>query len=135
MAETRAVGNDGAITMPSGVHDAVVRSWSANFPRYLANVTGFGDTYEKNRLGIMGVNGTLTCVPKFDASSTSPGVLDRVANGSSLTLQVASGCTYALTAAFNDIGFNIDKTGDAGLTYAFSNGVSDTITETWDETP
>ena len=134
MATTRATGNDGDVTMPTGTHDAIVRSWSANFPRFKANVTGFGDTYVKSRLGIMDVNGTLTCVPKFDAASHSPGVGDRVANGSALTLQVAASCTYALTAVFEDIGFNIDKTADAGLTYSFSNGVSDTITESWDET-
>lgn len=134
MATTQATGNDGSVTLPSGTHDAVARAWQASFPRVVTDVTGFSNTYQRNRLGLMSVTGSVTCIPKYDAANHSPGVLDRVAGGSALTLQVATGCTYALTAVFGNISFTSDKQGDAGLTYEFANGDSDTITETWDET-
>lgn len=133
MALTAIVGNDGSVTMPTATHDAIVNAWNASFPRVVSRVSGFGDTVERNRLGILSISGSLQCVAKFDAASTSPGVKDRVAGGSALTLLMATGCSYAFTAAFSNISMSSDKHGDATLGFDFVNGDSDTVTETWDE--
>lgn len=134
MALTRAAGNDGGITMPAGTHDAITQAWNLSIPVVTADVTDYADTVQNNRGGIIQPSGSITAVPKFDAASTSPGVADRVANGSALTLQQAAACTYAFAAAlFNRFDFSSVKQGAAGITFGFVNGVG-SFTETWDET-
>lgn len=133
MAVTNIQGYDGGITLPAGTHDGVIRRWNGSFSRATANVTGMTDTLVRNRIGILSISGSASGNPKFDASNTSPGVADAAAGGSALTLTVATGCSYAFTAGFNNWNFNVDKEGESGLEFGFVNGDSSTLTETWDE--
>jgi hypothetical protein len=143
MAITRIIGNDGSIGTGAfaaaggnGTHDGLIRQWEASFPRVATEVTGFTDTLlRQHRLGMTGIEGTLTGVPQFDAASTNPGVGDRVSAGSSTILQVAAGCSYTATLAFQNMSHSVDKTGESVLTVSFVNGVSDALTIAWDETP
>lgn len=135
MATLRFVGNDGGITLPSGTHDAIIRRWSAQFPRVISRVTGFTDTLSHNILGVMNITGSASGTPSGNNTTTSLGIADRVAIGSALTLTVGTGCSFAFTAAFQNISVDSDKEGDAGVSFDFENGDSNTFTETWDETP
>jgi hypothetical protein len=140
MAKTAVIGNDGSISTgvfnqasDDATHNALINYFEVSFPRVVTNVTGFAHTLQRNRLGLMSIDGMLRGMPLFDAASTSPGVKDRVSTGSSVTLTVATGCTYAFTAAFSNFRFTSDKQGNAEFEAQFVNGDSDTLTETWDE--
>lgn len=134
MALTSIIGNDGAITLPSGVHDGVINRWRASFASVVSETTGFGDsTIRRNRLGMLSCEGSASGLPTFDASNSAPGVGDIVAGGSSLVLTVATGCTYTLTAAFSNITHDVNKLGESTLTFDFVNGDVDTLTIAWDE--
>lgn len=135
MAQTRISGSDGSVTLPAATHEAVIRSFDLGFAYATANVTGFEDSVQRNRIGMPALSGTMTGVPTYDAASTGPGFLDAVAGGSSVTWLFVTGCSIAATAGVNDIRGSSDAEGDATLVYSFVNGDSDTITETWDETP
>ena len=143
MAITRIIGNDGSIGTGAfaaaggnGTHDALIRQWEASFPRVASEVTGFTDAnLRQHRLGLTGIEGRLTGSPQFDAATTAPGVGDRVAAGTSTILQVAAGCTYTATLAYQNMSHSVDKTGDSVFSAEFVNGISDTLTIAWDETP
>lgn len=133
MAITRARGADGDVTLPSGVHSARVASWSLVVAVVTSDVSGYTDTVQQNRAGIIQPSGTITGVPEFDAASTDIGIGDVVASGSALTLQVAASCTYALAAAvFNNFTVDSAHQGNAGVQFGFVNGIG-TFTESWDE--
>ena len=134
MAETRAIGNDGSITMPTATSNGVINSWRASFPKVVTEVTGFEDTnIRRNRLGMTSCEGSATGVPRFAATTTDPGVIDRPADGSSTVLTVATGCTYTMNLAFSNITHAPSKLGDNVLTFDFINGDSDTLVVVWDE--
>lgn len=140
MAKTRLVGNDGTISTgvfsqssDNATHNAIINYYTVSFPRVATNVTGFNDNIEHNRLGITRIEGSLRGSTLNGATSTSPGVADRTAGGSSMTLLVATGCTYAFTAAFLNMTFNVEKQGGSEFQTDFLNGDSDTLTETWQE--
>lgn len=131
---TALIGDDGAITLPSGVHDGIINRWQATFASVTSETTGFTDsTLRRNRLGMLSCEGSATGLSQFDAANTSPGVGDIIAGGSSLVLTVATGCTYTITAAFNSIAHDVVKLGDSGLIFNFVNGDADTLTIAWDE--
>lgn len=129
------IGNDGGITLPSGVIGGVINQHSASFPRVVSDVTGFANAViQTNRLGLPSMSGSASGVPAYNAAGTSPGFLDRGAGGDSLTLTYITGCTVLATAAFSNVTISSDKQGDAAIAFEFVNGDSDALTVTWDET-
>lgn len=133
MPLTNIQGYDGGITLPTSAHAGTIQRWNASFSRVTSNVTGFADSVSRNRVGILEISGSASGTPTYDAANTSPGVSNTVAGGSALTLTVATGCSYAFTAAFNAVNLSSDKRGDATLEFSFVNGDSNTFTETWDQ--
>lgn len=134
MAVTRARGIDGSVTLPSGVHAAIVASWTLTVASVTSDVTGYGDTVQQNRLGVLQPSGNATGIPKFDDTDTDIGIGDIAASGSALVLQVAANCTYTFTAAaFNNITVGSVHQGNASVDFGFVNGVG-SLTEAWDET-
>lgn len=131
MPETRAVGSDGDVTLPSG-HNIVTRAWTMNINQPVTDTTGFGDTWRRNRGGVYGGGGSISGVPEFDATSTAPGAAALSNTGGSGTLQVATGCTYGGTMIFSN--FNAGSTQGGEATMSFDYVWDDTVTETWDET-
>lgn len=131
MAETVAVGVDGSVSFISG-HNAVFDSFELMIGQRLVSTTGFGDTFEEVRGGLK--YGSWTCAgkPKFDVSSSAPN-LDGIAGaGGSITLTVATGCTFQFTGVIERGGISSDVNGGARLVY--SGVTSGAVTETWDET-
>lgn len=133
---TFLIGNDGAITLPSGGTVVQVRSYAATLERVESEVTGFGDTGRRKRLGMLDLTGSLNGVPGIDstASTASNSFFNSTATGAlTLTLFDATTTNDARLSAnciFNGFAFNVDKTGDSTLTCNFANadGVAPVVT-------
>ena len=135
MAEQRVVGNDGNITMPTATSNAVIGRWRGNFPKVASETTGFEDSnIRRNRLGMTSFEGSASGVPRFNATTTDPGVGDRPVAGSSTVLTVATGCSYTMDLAMQNIGHDTNKIGESTITFDMVNGDADTLTIVWDET-
>lgn len=130
MALTHAVGVDGAYTK-SDNHGGNITQWSATFSMHLQEITGFASTSDREyRGGIRGGTFTASGNPTFGAANTSPGVTNAARRtGDTITLGVATGCTYAGNAIFQEIGVGSVKAGDATLN--FGGTFSGPVTETW----
>ena len=134
MAETWVTGSDGSVTLPSGnsFHASI---WTGNFTRHISLVTGFGDGGARRVISsVQEAEGSVSGSPTFDASSTAPGV-DAAAPGGALTLQVATGCSYAPTCVFPSFGFQVDYNADNTIDMSWATSSGAAISETWDETP
>lgn len=133
MATTVAVGVDANITFITG-HNACFDTFSFMVGQRLISTTCFGDTYEGVRGGLKYGSWSAEGKPKFDASSTAPGLggTTITKGGGTITLTIASGCTYAFTGIIERGGISADVNGGQRLSY--SGVTSGSITETWDET-
>lgn len=139
MAQTRASGNDGAVTLPTGTHDAIINSWNLALALVVANVTGYADIVQRNRVGCVGISGSATGIPIYGASSTEPfgtsasGIVeaDFVDGGSSFTFTMATGCSLAGTFAVSGVDLSSNKMGDAGITFNVVYGDAAAPTVTW----
>lgn len=135
MAETYVSGVDGSITMPTTAHNMAVKSWSASFTKHTSRVTRFGDAAIRRRQGIQDMTGSLAGTPTFDAANLGPGAGGGSADrgGSPITLQVATGCSYAPTCVFENVAHTVDVEGDATTVMDIAHASGSAITETWDE--
>lgn len=145
MAITSIVGNDGSITMANAedgtVHGGLLNRWRARCSYVTSEVTGFTDVKNRrNRLGLLSVEGSASGTPQFDAAVTAPQAGPIVAStsgpspdGNALVLTSAAGCTWTFTAAIHAISMDMNKIGDALLTFDFMNGDADDFAEAWDE--
>jgi hypothetical protein len=132
---TYAIGNDGAVTLPSGAELLQVRSYAATLERVESEVTGFADTGRRKRLGMLDVTGSLTGVAGVGTATNSTTILHSTATAA-LTLKVfdttgTSDCQIAANCIFNGFAFNVDKTGDSTLTCNFANGDGAAPVITW----
>lgn len=145
MPLTYIVGNDGNATVKIGTTTQTifkVRQYSATLARTSTDLTGFGDTGRRRRLGIIDLTGSLTAALAVDASQspTTNGLFtqtfDYVSTTSALTLTLdfySSGTNSAnlvTTAVFSQFGFSNDKSGEASVSANFenANGVAPTVT-------
>jgi hypothetical protein len=134
---TYLIGNDGAVTMPSGGDVIKVKTFAATLARPESDLTGFGDTGKRRRLGMLDLTGSLTGVPAIEAtaSSNTASFLSSTATAAlTLTLFDATTTTDAKIVAncvFNNFAFNVDKNGDSTLTCNFSNGDGAAPVVTW----
>ena len=133
---TYLIGNDGAVTMPSGGTVVQVRSFNATLERPESELTGFADTGRRRRLGMLDLTGTLSGVPGVDstASTTTTNFFIGTSTAAlTLTLFDATTTNDARIAAnciFNGFAFAVDKTADSTLSCNFSNadGVAPVVT-------
>ena len=134
---TYLIGNDGSVTMPSGGDVIKVKTFAATLARPESDLTGFGDTGKRRRLGMLDLTGSLTGVPAIDstASVNTASFLSSTATAAlTLTLFDATTTTDAKIVAncvFNNFAFNVDKNGDSTLTCNFSNGDGAAPVVTW----
>lgn len=135
MAETRIVGSDGAVTMPSATHHAKIRTFSLNVGQAVTDVSAFGDAWRGKRGGIKEGRGSVGGVMSRDATSTGPGLDDADVTGSSITLsayETATTCGWTGTVIMSNIAVTSTEGGEAGITFDFE--FDGAVTESWDET-
>lgn len=133
MALTYLVGNDGAVTLPAS-HGMNVKVWAANLTRVSSDVTAFGDTGKRRRLGIVDVTGSLSGTPFYAAANSSAGI-DVAQAGGTLVLSLsgqtsgATGAYLSMTCLFDTFAMNVDKNGENTLTmnYQLSGGAAPTV--------
>jgi len=138
---TYVIGNDGNVslagpgTAATTVSIMKVRSFAANLSRVSSDVTAFGDTGKRRRLGIPDLTGTLNAVALVDSTgSTSTSTIFTETNTYALTLTLFDGTAdakMAATVVFNSFAFNSDKSGDATVTATFENGDGAAPVVTW----
>lgn len=134
---TYLIGNDGAVTMPSGGDVIKVRSFAATIARSESDLTGFGDTGKRRRVGMLDLTGSLNGVPAIDSTASTNSASFIVATATAaltLTIYDAATTTDAKIAAnciFNNFAFNVDKNGDSTLTCNFSNADGAAPVVTW----
>ena len=135
--DTYLIGNDGAITLPSGGTVVRVKTYAATLARVESDLTAFGDTGRRRRLGMLDLTGSLNGVPAIDstASTNSSSFFVSTATAAlTLTLFDATTTADAKIAAncvFNGFAFNVDKVGDSTLSCNFSNGDGAAPVVTW----
>lgn len=135
MAISYLTGNDGGITFPND-NQANFMTWNATFSRNVSDVTGYGDTGRRRRLGIWDVSGSAGGTLKKDDTNTAPGVGDVAIDGAAITLfskTAATACSHTLTAVITDIAITSTKTGDAAISFNFAIANGTIPTESWDE--
>ena len=133
--DTYLIGNDGNVSFSVGsTTQAIfkVRSFAATLARPVADLTSFGDTGRRKRLGMLDLTGTLNAV--FGVDSTVTGVntaywafgTQEGTNRPALTLTLydGTGTTDAKIVAncvFSQYAFNAAKDGDTTVTVNFEN--------------
>lgn len=132
---TYLIGNDGNVTLSSADEEFKVRSFAANLSRPSSDLTAFGDTGKRRRLGLIDLTGSLNAVMGVNSSasgSTTNFFVDTATAALTLTLfdstndsKIVANCT------FNSFAFNSDKNGDATLTANFENADGAAPVVTW----
>ena len=141
MAKTYVIGNDGAVTLPTAGSNVLhVRSFAATISRVESDLTGFGDTGKRRRLGIVDLTGSLNGAPNVDATGsvstdvTSAWLMSEATAALTLSIFEQTSTADAKIAAncvFNGHAFNVDKNGDSTLTCNFSNADGLAPVVTW----
>ena len=134
MATTYLVGNDGAVALPAA-HGMNVKVWAATLTRVSSDITGFGDTGKRRRLGIVDVTGSLSGTPFYGGSGNSAGMGEAQAGGtlvlslSGATSGTVSAAYISMSCVFDQFAMNVDKNGESSLTmnYQLSGGAAPTI--------
>jgi hypothetical protein len=132
---TYLIGNDGNVTLSSADEEFKVRSFAATLTRPSSDLTAFGDTGKRRRLGLLDLTGSLNAVMGVNSSasgSTTNFFVDTATAALTLTLfdstndsKIVANCT------FNSFAFNSDKNGDATLTANFENADGAAPVVTW----
>lgn len=131
-------GNDGDVSLGTGVTSRLkVRSYAANLTRVESDVTGFGDTGRRRRLGMLDLTGSLTgSVEVNDTGTTNTAVMFNQPGTTAITLALfdATGTNDARIVAnciLNNYAFAAEKTGDVTLTANFANADGSAPVVTW----
>lgn len=141
------IGDDGDATFTRGTSTTVetifkVRSYAATLQRNSVDLTAFGDTGRRKRLGMLDLTGSLNAVMGVD--NTTTGVTNSLyasqqlatTENVTLTLKLSAGASTTNVAkivagvVFNSFAFNSDKAGEATLAVNFenSNGAAPVVT-------
>ena len=147
--DTYIVGNDGNVTIDvGGTTSSImkVNSFTANLSRSVHNITGFGDTGGRRRLGMLDLTGSLNGFAGIDSThtgNTSLAVLfvnaqtataTNVTNSApivTLTLfDSTNDAKIVSTSVLHSFAFNSSKTGDSSVSCQFenANGVAPVVT-------
>lgn len=136
--DTYIIGNDGnvAYTINSGAQTFFkVQSFAANLSRNVSNLTAFGDSGSRKRLGMLDLSGSLNAIIGVDStastSSTHTNLIlvssqDTTSTRPALTLTLYDGAgtsdaKITSNAVFSSFAFNSAKAGDATVTVNFEN--------------
>jgi hypothetical protein len=134
--DTYVIGNDGNVTLSDAAEEFKVRSFAATLSRPSSDLTAFGDTGKRRRVGLLDLTGSLNAVIGVNtAGSTNTASFYTSTATAALTLTIfdgtsASDAKIVANCVFNSFAFNSDKNGDATLTANFENadGVAPVVT-------
>jgi hypothetical protein len=135
--DTFLIGADGAITLPSAGTVVRVKTYAATLARVESDLTAFGDSGRRRRLGMIDLTGSLNGVPGIDSTaSTTTASFFTSTTTAALTLTLFDGTAaadakLAANCVFNNFAFNVDRAGDSTLTVNFSNGDGLSPVVTW----
>ena len=135
--DTYVIGNDGNVTLSDAAEEFKVRSFAATLSRPSSDLTAFGDTGKRRRVGLLDLSGSLNAVIGVNtAGSTNTASFYTSTATAALTLTVFDGTGTAdakivANCVFNSFAFNSDKNGDATLTANFENGDGSAPVVTW----
>lgn len=144
--DTYIIGNDGNVSISvGGTTQALmkVRSFAATISRPVSEITGFGDTGRRKRLGMLDLTGTLNAAFGVDVTGSANTAYwafstQEAANTTrpqlTLTLYDGTGTADAKVVAncvFDSYAFNSAKDGDATVTVNFSNADGTAPVVTW----
>lgn len=132
MASTDISGFDGDATLPN-IHGGEAFAWSLRSATAVKNTSRYnGGRFAKKRGGMIEVTGHVDIFLRQGSANDAPGAFDTVPDGSAITLQAATGCTYGGTAVFTN--FTVDHTfGDPAVAAGWDIEFNGTVTETWAE--
>lgn len=132
------VGNDGDVSLGAGVTNRMkVRSYAATLARVESDVTGFGDSGRRRRLGMLDLTGSLTgSVEVNDTGTTNTAVMFNQTGTTAIVLGLFDGTAtsdarIAANCILNNYAFASDKTGDVTLTANFANADGAAPVVTW----
>lgn len=132
---TYLIGNDGNVTLSSADEEFKVRSFAATLTRPSSDLTAFGDTGKRRRLGLLDLTGSLNAVMGVNSSasgSTTNFFVDTATAALTLALfDSANDSKIVANCTFNSFAFNSDKNGDATLTANFENADGAAPVVTW----
>jgi len=134
---TYVIGNDGNVTLADADEEFKVRSFAATLSRPSSDLTAFGDTGKRRRVGMLDLTGSLNAVIGVNtsgAANTASFYVSTATAAMTLTLFDGTGTADAKIVAnctFNSFAFNSDKNGDATLTANFENADGAAPVVTW----
>ena len=138
MATTYIIGNDGDVSLGTGITNKIkVRTFAATLARTESDLTGFGDTGRRRRLGMLDLTGSLTgSLEVNDAGTTSVAVMFNQTGTTLITLGLFDGTAtndarIAANCIVNNYAFASDKTGDVTITANFGNADGAAPVVTW----
>lgn len=142
MALTYLTGNDGGVALGTATnHNAQFNVWNATFSRNVSDISGFGDSARRRRLGVYDVSGSAGGFMLADINGPGANTTDWSSSGISIFLHAkgsgtaVSSCTLSFVAVVSEIAMSNAKTGDAAISFNFQLSGGAAPTETWDETP
>lgn len=135
---TYVIGNDGNVSIGS-VDVLKVRSFAATLQRVSSDLTGFGDSGRRRRLGMIDLTGSLTGVAGVGTTTATTGtaVFYGINAEHTVTLTIfdtthtADDAKIVATCVFDQFAFNSDKAGDATVTANFANSSGTAPLVTW----
>ena len=145
------IGNDGAVTIGTETNDQMkVKSFAVTLSRNSSDLTAFGDTGKRKKLGLLDCTGSLNGIPLL---GTAAGVTNsqsilfyKTTYGASITATSTTNTAVLTLKLFDDgtakaqivsnvvfssFAFNSDKSGDATVTASFENGDGNAPVLTW----
>jgi len=144
---TYVIGNDGNVSYVLNSTEQTffkVQSYAATLQRPVSNLTAFGDTGQRKRLGMLDLTGSLNAVIGIDStagtSSSNTAIVLISSQDVTTTRPAISLSIYDTTstndakitsnAVFSSFAFNSSKTGDTTVTVNFENadGVAPVVT-------
>jgi hypothetical protein len=138
MPTTYIIGNDGDVSLGTGITNKIkVRNFAAALARTESDLTGFGDTGRRRRLGMLDLTGSLTgSLEVNDTGTTSVAVMFNQTGTTLITLGLFDGtatndCRIAANCIVNNYAFASDKTGDVTITANFANADGAAPVVTW----
>jgi len=146
--DTYVIGNDGNVAYSLNSATQVffkVQSYAATLQRPVSNLTAFGDTGQRKRLGMLDLTGSLNAVIGIDStagtSSTNTAIVLISSQDVATTRPAISLSIYDTTstndakitsnAVFSSFAFNSSKTGDTTVTVNFENADGSAPVVTW----
>ncbi len=138
MPTTYIIGNDGDVSLGTGITNKIkVRTFAATLARSESDLTGFGDSGRRRRLGMLDLTGSFTgSLEVNDTGTTNTAVMFNQTGTTAIVLGLFDGtatndCRIAANCIVNNYAFASDKTGDVTITANFANADGAAPVVTW----